>query len=326
VPDLADDGPYACQPMSDIPADVHARIAELVQPTEGDVLRAKRVLLGRKAGEPPAPTSDLLHILVDEEGIPRAPNRDDRFDVPPGSDPRERIDPNDPLVLRERLRLATRVAIAELVAEGLLVEVDGPDNVYVSVALQLGNLSADARIAVPQPKLGAGYQLARRIRADVLPILDSDVFTADLATLGLDRRTLACLREALDAYRRGLYLSSANMLGAVSEGAWYAAGERLRGRVEELDRALDADDTAKVIRLTSEELAKGTRLRATAAELHSHAAYSRDLRNYGVHPRPGDDPAAQEHAFTEAGCALLLLETHRYLERLAAAVEQVTTL
>lgn len=38
----------------------------------------------------------------------------------------------------------------------------------------------------------------------------------------------------------------------------------------------------------------------------------------------GPDPAAsQEYVFTEQGCTLLLLQTHRYLERLAAVVDQV---
>lgn len=55
-----------------------------------------------------------------------------------------------------------------------------------------------------------------------------------------------------------------------------------------------------------------------ASELHSHAAYLRDLRNYGVHPRQDQDPG-QEQAFTETGCLLLIMQVHRYLVRLVEA-------
>jgi len=47
----------------------------------------------------------------------------------------------------------------------------------------------------------------------------------------------------LQAYRRGLYLACASLLGALSEGAWYSLGERLRGVSGKLDDALDKDAT-----------------------------------------------------------------------------------
>ena len=150
-----------------------------------------------------------------------------------------------------------------------------------------------------------------------------DVFTADLEALGLDRRTLRCLQEALSAYRRGLYLSAVNLLGAVSEGAWYAAGEQLRSVVPPIAKVLDNDNVAigKVIGRVSEQLSKTKGVRASdVRELEVHAAYLRDLRNYGVHPR-GESSTSLEHAFSEHGAGLLLMGTHRYLVRLAEATE-----
>jgi len=295
---------------------------ELVTPAEGEVLRAKQELLSRLSDGTPVSTTDLINVLVDQAGIARLPSHDDRIDVPVGTDPHERLDVGDPVIRRERLKLATMLGLADLVAEGVLISVDGPENVYVTIPVQLGTSGIGVQVPVGRPRLGSGYQLAYRFGSDQLPILDADVFSADLANLGLDRRVLDCLSEALQAYRRGLYLSALNMIGAVSEGAWYAAAERLRGRSSELDRAIDDDQTATTIRLTADLLATGKRLRTVAAELHSHASYLRDLRNYGVHPRPGDGSAGMEHAFTEAGCALVLLETYRYLGRLAGAVDQ----
>ncbi len=56
------------------------------------------------------------------------------------------------------------------------------------------------------------------------------------------------------------------------------------------------------------------------ADLHSHAAYLRELRNYGIHPHTADPQASQEHPLTEAGFPVLLLATHRFLERIAGIV------
>ena len=243
--------------------------------------------------------------------------------MPIGTDPHERFDAEDALIRRERLKLATTLGLADLVAEGVLIAVDGPENEYVTIPVQLGTTGQGVQVPVGRPRLGSGYQLAYRFGSDQLPILDADVFSADLSSLGLDRRVLVCLSQALQAYRRGLYLSALNMIGAVSEGAWYAAAERLRGRSPQLDRAIDDNQTAYMIRLTADLLATRKGLRTDAAELHSHASYLRDLRNYGVHPRPGDGSDGMEHAFTEAGCALVLLETYRYLQRFAGAVDHV---
>lgn len=161
----------------------------------------------------------------------------------------------------------------------------------------------------------------------MIAVVDPDLSTAGLDGLDVDARMRTCIIEATAAFRHGLWLSCVNLLGAVSEGAWHRAAERLLGRNAELDKAVTNDaGAATVIRLVAEELTRAAkRHRATIAELHSHAGYLRDLRNYGVHPKGADPAASQEHAFTEEGCALLLLSTHRYLERLAALVAEVVT-
>ena len=51
-------------------------------------------------------------------------------------------------------------------------------------------------------------------------------------------------------------------------------------------------------------------------ELQTHEAYLRTLRNYGLHPRAGVDNDDHDDAFTETGCALLLMQTRSYLVRL----------
>ena len=105
----------------------------------------------------------------------------------------------------------------------------------------------------------------------------------------------------------------------MSEGAWWRLAEHFAGRSSELDVALDNDRTsaATLIRLAADVMGRLRGMASIAAELHAHATYLRELRNYGIHPRAADPDVSHERAFTEAGCSLLLLETHRYLERLA---------
>ena len=59
--------------------------------------------------------------------------------------------------------------------------------------------------------------------------------------------------------------------------------------------------------------------RATVDELHAQAALLRQLRNYGVHPRP-DETDHLDRYFSDSGAALLLMETYTYLTRLSDAL------
>lgn len=85
-----------------------------------------------------------------------------------------------------------------------------------------------------------------------------------------------------------------------------------------LDKAVAEDRTAEVLRLTSEKLREkgGKRAGTVVTEVYASAIRFRDLRNYGLHPRE-DISDAQEHAFAEAGCALLFMDAHRYLGQFA---------
>jgi len=71
-------------------------------------------------------------------------------------------------------------------------------------------------------------QLQHRLREQGLRGIEADIFITDLAPLGLDPRTERSLREAIESYRRGVFLAAASLLGTAVEGAWHAAGQRLR--------------------------------------------------------------------------------------------------
>lgn len=307
--------------MSIVPPEVEKRLAELIEPMAGEILQAKQRFLIFLADGKPLSRVDLVSKYFAETGISERPSsRDDVLDIPIGSAAADSLDGSNPHIARERLQRAAVIALAELSDEGLLIEVDGPANVFATVSVRYGSTSGGVRIPIGSPLLASGYQIARRFQAELLPILDVDLFSADLAVLGLDDRALRCIREALEAYRRGLYLSCISLLGAVSEGAWWQLAERFRGRNKEIDEALDNGQTnaARLMKLVADEIAKIKGKKNLAAELHAHATYLRELRNYGTHPRGADPNATEEHAFGESGCSVLLLSTHRYLEKLAA--------
>jgi hypothetical protein len=141
----------------------------------------------------------------------------------------------------------------------------------------------------------------------------------DLDGLFLDDRARRCLGEALAAYRHGLFLACANLLGAASEAAWYSSGERLRALDTQLQKALDDDNTVRVIERVKEVFRQRRSLRILADDVVSTAALLRELRNYGAHPR-ADETTHLERYFSEASAATLLMETHSYLRRLGSAV------
>lgn len=292
------------------------QLDELLVASATEVMRAK-VLILEAVAEGPCSLEDLRTKVLAAQGLARHPERDEKLQMPWPDDPSWRPDRDHAAIARVRLLDAAEEALAQLASAGALAELGELSNSYVNIPIQRGGNGFGHRMTRPGPRLAQSYGRPRREHLDDLELLDVDIFAADLVPLGLDARTLRCLQESLASYRRGLFLSAVSLIGAVSEGAWYAAGEQLRSRSSALGTALDGDRTAKVIELTANELGSTAGVSAGAVrELQVHAAYLRDLRNYGVHPRPLTTDG-QEHAFTDHGAGLILMQTHRYLVRLS---------
>jgi hypothetical protein len=229
------------------------------------------------------------------------------------------IDPDAPPIKRQRVMYGIKLVLADLAAEGLIVQAESSGNDYISVPIHRSGTSGSERVPVSSPLIGDNYRLTPGPHQFCEPVLlDASQFLRGTADL-LDERGKRCLDEALRAARRGLYLSAVNLLGAVSESTWYGIGRALEARAPALARAIADNQTAQVQRLVGNILAGARRQRTVVTELLAHAAYLRDLRNYGVHPAEDRDPG-REHAFTEAGCLLLLMQKHRYLARMSEVV------
>ena len=233
-----------------------------------------------------------------------------------------------PIPAAIRADLTAREALAELATEGMLIAAGaGPlagDN-EMMLSFQLPGYSAGQRLRVHRPAVISDIvQLPHRLRQQGLWGVEPDIFITDLAALELDSRTERSLREAIECYRRGVFLAASSLLGAAVEGAWYAAGQHLRSTAPRVDALVDGDRTAQL------QGAVATALRDAlpgnrgweADALSQFARLMRDLRNYGVHPRQVTDGDIEVY-FTEDKCGLLFLEAHRHLKHLAEVTTQV---
>lgn len=231
-------------------------------------------------------------------------------------------------MLYVRGRVAARWALSELAGVGLISPVteaspgaekvpDGlpADQIRVQIRHPSGGFGVP--IDVSRPMLAETYIRSPHLGGQASWYSEPDLFAEDLAELELDARALRALREALEAFRRGLYVATASLLGVVSEAAWYRAAEEL-GKPGKLEEHVRGGNTAQVQRLVAQHLRTVPGLGATIDELYARASFYRDLRNYGVHPALTRDDL--ERYFSEEECGLLILGTHRYLVRLTKAV------
>ncbi len=235
-----------------------------------------------------------------------------------------------PIVQYARLLHATRLAVARLMAQGLIVPAvhDQPQpqgsvlNSSYFIGTSMSNTRGGFQIPVGAVLIPQSFRLTPGVSAigDV-PLLTVEKWVSDVEPL-VNSRLQRLLGESLSAARHGSYLSAVTMLGAVMEGAWYAVGEELRSRDTALAKALDADRTATVQSRVADIIRPLPRMKGVADNLESFAGYVRMVRNYGIHTGADDDLAAEE-AFTEQGSYSLIQRAHSHLVQLLAAVRKV---
>lgn len=295
-------------------------VLEHAQPDRIDIVRAKRHLLGQLGNGQPHPSSALIASVAPLLGAERLGHP--QIALPSRDAVKTVITADHPVPAAIRADLTAREALAELAADGMLIAtgsgpLGGSDEIMLSFSLP--GYSAGQRLRLHRPGvLSDVVRLPHRMRQPGLWGLEPDVFIADLASLGLDLRTERSLREAIESYRRGVFLAAASLLGAAVEGAWYAAGQCLRSAAPQVDALVDGDRTAQLqgaVAAALRDAVPGNR-KWEADALSQFARLMRDIRNYGVHPRQVTDGDIEVY-FTEDKCGLLFLEAHRHLKHLA---------
>jgi hypothetical protein len=302
-------------------------ITEVAQPGRIDIVRAKKHLLGELGDGQPHSSEALIASIASLLGA--GPLGHPQIDLPGRESVKAVVTAEHPVAATIRADITAREALAELAADGMLIAAGQaalPGTPALTLTYHLPSSSAGVRIGVHRPAvLSDVVQLPHRLRQQGLWGIEPDIFIADLGPLGLDPRTERSLREAIESYRRGVFLAAASQLGAGVEGAWYAAGQRLRSAAPAVDQFVDSDRTAQLQSAVTDALRDslpGNR-RWEADSLSQFARLMRDIRNYGVHPRHLSDGDIEIY-FEEDKCGLLFLEAHRHLKRLAQTTAQAT--
>ncbi len=302
-------------------------ISEVAQPGRIDIVRAKKHLLGELGDGQPHSSEALIAGVASLLGA--GPLGHPQIDLPGRESVRAVVTAEHPVAAAIRADITAREALAELAADGMLIAAGQaalPGTPALTLTYHLPSSSAGVRIGVHRPAvLSDVVRLPHRLRQQGLWGIEPDIFIAGLGPLGLDPRTERSLREAIESYRRGVFLAAASQLGTAVEGAWYAAGQRLRSAAPAVDQLVDSDRTAQLQSAVTDALRDslpGNR-RWEADSLSQFARLMRDIRNYGVHPRHLSDGDIEIY-FEEDKCGLLFLEAHRHLKRLAAITADAT--
>ena len=281
-------------------------VLEHAQPDRIDIVRAKRHLLGQLSDGEPHPSSTLIASVAALLGA--EPLGHPQIDLPSRDSVKTVVTADHPVPAAIAADLCAREALAELAADGMLIAAGtGPlaGNDEMMLSFQLPGYAAGQRLRLHRPAvLSDVVRLPQRLRHQGLWGLEPDIFIADLASLGLDLRTERSLREAIESYRRGVFLAASSLLGAAVEGAWHAAGQRLRVTVPQVDPLVDGDRTAQLqgaVAAALRDSLPGNR-RWEADALSQFARLMRDIRNYGVHPRQVTDGDIEVY-FTEDNAA-----------------------
>jgi hypothetical protein len=292
-----------------------------LEPRPSDLEAARAVVSAQLADGSRTSTESLLLLACQRADVPITEGAE--VDVYAAQRDRSvRIDPEHPALRRHRVIRGVHEVIADMVSAGQIVPMKGPDGSGNDIVIQVidhapggGGIRGGESVPMPTPAVATHYRLSRRlIDDDLWRELHVSLTSVDLMPL-LGARGNRCFTEALDAFRRGLYLAAANMAGAASEAAWYSVATHLQDSEPSIAKALAGEDTVRLIQRVAERLQSAPRQRSTVTELLAHAAFLRDLRNYGPHPRP-QQQADREGAFTETGCLTVILQTQRYLARL----------
>ncbi|MGH2505074.1 MAG: hypothetical protein ACRDID_21400 [Ktedonobacterales bacterium] len=304
-------------------------IVEHTQPQPPDIEVAKRIIVAYLADLPPlkAESSAMLVTQVRMQ-LARDPGP-----IPPGW---SSIVPALNVV---RAEFAAREALQLLHASGALIA-HGPLSARVEreeqqFSVQNPTSSGPSNVVLSVPAVYGFYQLATGFRGAHARLADPDVYLSHIDLSQLPARARMCIREAINAFRHGLYLSATLNLGTASENLWLQLARAVAAKTptNDLQRELAKpyQAIARIIELTwtalQSHLKKGVLddivIPPDQPMFKQHADRLRYLRNYAAHADAADD---EEPRFTYAETGLLLLDAAEYinqLTRLYACVEAI---
>jgi hypothetical protein len=209
-------------------------------------------------------------------------------------------------VYRGALREAVAEAYWDLMSAGMLLPMEG----LSWDAVNEGDRAVYVSGRVRKSSLALELQGAGRIA-----LRNPDLFMRTVPALS--DRVGRCLREAVDAYIRGLPLATVILLGAAVDGAWEELGRQLAPHLPPVKRVVDKP-LHSTLELHNAVVAAGRRLGRRSGDwyLALTAAFV-EFRNYAVHQED-----AEPVDLTMA--ATMLYQVGPYLSDLNALALRVT--
>ncbi len=232
--------------------------------------------------------------------------------------------------------IAAREAIQILHATGIIIAIGSPvhyneEQRFSVTHLHGGNGAGEAYYPSVAPK----YRLAAAFRENQsIRLASGDTYLSHLDQSRLPSRTKRCLRESVEAFKRGLYLSATVAIGAASESLWMSFGRLITskklagyGRLEaEFNRSYpNAGQVLSIVWdiLRSEcktELRQVFPVSGEEKAFKEHAERLLERRNYAIHSQDADE---DEPLFTHNETGMLLLDSASYFNRLTQLMEAV---
>lgn len=298
------------------------------QPTMLDVELAKRIILeelnSSAFSERGVATSDVLisRVIADlhhEKGI-----------TPEGY---TLIEPDLNYV---KWNIAAREAIQTLHASGIIVAIGLPAHYNEEQVFHFTHpYGTNPTGKVYYPVVAPRYRLAAAFRKEQnFRLTSGDTYLSYLDQSSLPSRTKRYLRESVEAFKRGLYLSATVAIGAASESLWMGFGsliinKKLAG-FERLEREFNNSypNAGQVLTivwdvLRSQCITELKQVFSTGGEqkaFKEHAERLLERRNYGIHSQDADE---DEPLFTYNETGMLLVDSASYFNRLTQLMNAV---
>lgn len=298
------------------------------QPSMVDVEMAKRIILEELSspsfGERGVVTSDALIARVNANL-----NRE-KGPTPGGY---TGIEPDLNYV---KWNIAAREAIQILHATGVIISIGSPvhyneEQRFSVTHLHGGNGAGEAYYPFVSPK----YRLAAAFREDQsIRLTSGDIYLSHLDQSRLPSRTKRCLRESVEAFKRGLYLSATVAIGAASESLWMSFGRLMTSKkfagFECLEREFGSayPNAGQVLNsvwdiIRSQCMIELRQVLPTGGDqkaFKEHADRLLERRNYAIHSEDADE---DEPLFTYNETGMLLLDSASYFNHLTRLIEAV---
>lgn len=234
-------------------------------------------------------------------------------------------------------------ATGALVASGPLIRggrvLLETDTTQVTFQATYSHGSSTPRICtVSLPVVYYEYRFSTAFRSRNFRLASGDVYLSHLDQTHLHSRAKRCIRESLDAFKVGLYLSASMSIGAASESLWMKLARLLASKPDIqttsdgtrlINMLKKSPQIGQVIEVTWEviknhRLAQRNKVLPTEPDrtiFEDHTERLRNRRNYAIHNENADDA---EPLFTYNETGMLLSDSEDYFNNLMRLIQEMT--